>query len=242
MNEGGIKRVGTKKNNKINILSVMVKVIAIVASIYGMIRSYQNLSFFTYFTNLSNIAIDLGLLASLVYDLSGKDKKNGFYVVKFLLTLSITLTFLVYLCILAPTSEDGFLAAYFSNYAGSFCVHFVTPVLAILDFLLFDYRYESTPVHAVYAVIPPLVYVGYVVILAQCFGMRWSDGNMMAPYNFINYGAPTGWFGFDLSQANSYSLGIGVAYMIVALLALFILLGELFLFGKNLRKKHMQGK
>lgn len=234
--------MSAKEKKKIDVLPVILKVVAIAASVYGMIITYENLGFFTYFTNLSNIAIDLGLLVSLVYDLAGKEKKNGFYVVKFLLTLSITLTFLVYLCILAPTSEDGFLAAYFSNYAGSFCVHFVTPVLAILDFLLFDYRYESTPVHAVYAVIPPLVYVGYVVILAQCFGMRWGEDKMMAPYNFINYGAPTGWFGFDLSQASSYSLGIGVAYMIVVLLILFILLGELFLLGKNLRKKHMQRK
>lgn len=234
--------MSTKDKKKINVLPAILKVIAIVASVYGMIRSYENLGFFTYFTNLSNIAIDLGLLVSLIYDLTGKEKKNGFYVVKFLLTLSITLTFLVYLCILAPTSEDGFLAAYFSNYAASFCVHFVTPVLAILDFLFFDYRYESTPVHAVYAVIPPLVYVGYVVILAQCFGVRWSDGNMMAPYNFINYGAPTGWFGFDLSQMGPYSLGIGVAYMIVALVVIFILLGLLFLFGKNVRRKHMLGR
>ncbi|MGN0342174.1 MAG: Pr6Pr family membrane protein [Roseburia sp.] len=234
--------MSTREKTKINLLPAILKVIAIAASIYGMIISYENLGFFTYFTNLSNIAIDLGLLASLIYDLVGKEKKNGFYVVKFLLTLSITLTFLVYLCILAPTSEDGFMAAYFNNYAASFCVHFITPVLAIVDFLLFDYRYESTPAHAIYAVIPPLVYVGYVLILGQCFGVRWSDGNMMAPYNFINYGAPTGWFGFDLSQADSYSLGVGVAYMIVALLILFILLGELFLFGKNLRKKCMQGK
>lgn len=229
--------MSTKEKHKIAVLPMILKLVAIAASVYGMMKSYEDLGFFTYFTNLSNIAIDLGLLASLIYDVLGKEKKNGFYVVKYLLTLSITLTFLVYLCILAPTHEGGMLAAYFSNGAASFCVHFITPVLAILDFLLYDYRYESTGVHALYAIIPPLIYVGYVLILGQCFGMRW-DGGMMAPYNFINYGAPTGWFGFDLSQAGTYTLGIGVAYMIVLLAVIFILLGLLFLYLKNLRRKH----
>lgn len=53
------------------------------------------------------------------------------------MTLSITLTFLVYMLILGPTSEDGLIGAYFRNHAGSFGVHFVGPLFAIADFLLF---------------------------------------------------------------------------------------------------------
>ena len=62
-------------------------------------------------------------------------------------------------------------------------------------------------------------------------GVRW--GNMLAPYNFLNYGAKTGWFGFDLSIIGWESLGIGVIYMIIFLTLLFILLGRLFLFIQN---------
>ena len=37
--------------------------------------------------------------------------------------------------LLAPTNSQGFIGAYLNNGAGSLCVHFITPVLAIIDFL-----------------------------------------------------------------------------------------------------------
>ena len=78
-------------------------------------------------------------------------------------------------------------------------------------------------------------YFGYVIILGQVFGVRWY-GDMLAPYNFLNYGASTGWFGFDLSLLGSKTLGIGTFYMIVVLLIIFIGLGKLFLKIKKTKK------
>ena len=156
---------------------------------------------------------------------------NKLYIIKFLATISITLTFLVFLILLAPTMEGGIINSYLGNGAGSLCVHFITPILAIIDFLLFDRDYKAKKVHAVYATIPPLLYVVFVVI-ASSLGLRW--GTMYAPYNFLNYHAPTGWFGFDLSLMGWETLGIGVFYMIVLLSIIFMLIGMLFLW---LRKK-----
>lgn len=224
------------------ISGIIVKAVAITASIYGIMRTTSGIMTFTYFTNLSNIAVDIILSVFLVLDIRAltgrteiKAKPNILYVIKFMLTISITLTFLVYMFLLAPTNEAGILHSYFDNYAGSFCVHFVTPVLAIMDFFLFDYLYRSTPMHAFYATIPPLVYVIYVVI-AGYSGVRWN-GTMYAPYNFLNFGAATGWFGYDLSKLNSESLGIGVAYMIIVLLFIFIGIGFLYLKIKDIRYK-----
>ena len=143
------------------------------------------------------------------------------------MTLSITLTFLVYMLILGPTSEDGLIGAYFRNHAGGFGVHFVGPLFAIADFLLFDKGFKSKKIYAIYAVIPPLCYVGFVYILALT-GVRWYQ-TMTAPYNFLNYNAPTGWFGWDLSRMSTETLGIGVAYMIILLLLIFIGIGLLYL-------------
>ena len=56
---------------------------------------------------------------------------------------------------------------------------------------------------------------------------------MYAPYNFLNYHAETGWFGFDLSLMGWKTLGIGVFYMIVLLSIIFILIGKLFLFLRS---------
>ena len=127
------------------------------------------------------------------------------YLIKFMATISITLTFLVYMLLLAPTNSQGFIGAYLNNGAGSLCVHFITPVLAIIDFLLFSEHYRPDEKHVYYSVVPPLVYVGYVIVLGHVFHIRWY-GDMLAPYNFLNYGAPTGWFGFDLSLLGSKNI------------------------------------
>lgn len=221
--------------------SLIFKLISLIASVYGLCFTIKELKSFTYYTTLSNVAIDVVLIIAIIMDVllitKGKNyKTNGFYICKYMMTVAISLTLLIYMFILAPTSKAGFFGSYFNNYGGSFGVHFIGPVFAILDFLLFDYDYKSKRSHGVFAVIPPLCYVAFVVILATA-GVRW--GEMYAPYNFLNYGAPTGWFGWDLSQLSSTSLGIGVAYLIVVLLIFFLLLGQLYLWISNKRRNNL---
>lgn len=232
-----------KYNSKEIIAGLIIKLISVAASVYGLIRTMDSLLSFTYFTNLSNIFLDLVLLLFIYFDIElllskGKRERrsNPAYITKYVATISITLTFLIYLTLLAPTNANGFVYAYLNNGAGSLCVHMVGPVLAIIDFLLFDYRYVSSKKHALFATIPPLAYVVFVVILSSC-GVRW--GTKYAPYNFINFGAPTGWFGFDLSLLGSETLGIGVFYMIIVLFIIFSGIGLFFLWLKNQRRHHL---
>ncbi len=216
---------------------IIVKSLAILSSVYGIYKTCFGIMALTYFTTLSNIFISFMLLIALVkdcYSLKYNKKiimNNKIYITKFLATISITLTFFVFLLILAPYINGGIINAYLANGAGSLFVHFVTPILAIIDFLFFDNDYKLESKHTLYAVVPPLMYVLFVVI-ASSLGLRW--GTMYAPYNFLNYHAPTGWFGFDLSLMGWETLGIGVFYMIVFLSILFIFIGRFFLF---LRKK-----
>lgn len=225
------------------IISNSIKIIAIISSIYGIIRTVEDLMGFSYFTTLSNVFIDIVLFSSLTLDSKSRNsfteksyKSNMWYTVKYMATISITATFMIYLFILAPTHEGGFLYAYFVNGAGSLCVHFITPILAIADFFLYDYEYKSNKFHALYAMVPPFVYLLFVLFGANVLGWRWGD--MVAPYNFINYGAPTGWFGFDLSLMSDKTLGIGAFYMIVLLFAIFIVIGEIYLVIKDIIRKH----
>lgn len=229
------------------ILGLLIKAAAIAASVYGMWRTMTGILSLTYFTNLSNLFMDMVLILFFIVDFillaSGGEriyKKNWQYIVKYMATIGITLTFLVYLTLLAPTSQVGFLNAYLQNGAGSLCVHLIAPILAILDFLWFDYRYKSNPAHIIFAVLPPLVYVGFIVLAAQ-LGLRWNE-TMSAPYNFLNFGAPTGWFGFDLSLLGAETLGIGVFYSIVLLLILFIGIGQIYLVWKEQKQKKMRAK
>lgn len=219
--------------------ATLIRTVAVIASVYGMIRSNTSWMFLTYFTNLSNIFVDIVLVGFMAFEVRAILQKkpiehsNIAYRVKFLATISITLTFLVYMLILAPNASGGILHAYLSNGAASLCVHFINPALAILDFFLFDYEFKATKYDGLYGVIPPLAYLAFVFILSF-FGMRW--GTMYAPYNFLNYGAKVGWFGFDLSTMGWESFGVGVAYMIIVLVLIFIGLGYLFLFIQGLRR------
>ena len=227
------------RNEKIK--GIMLKFLAISVSLYGVVVGYNNLQTFTFFTTLSNIWIEIILLVSLIFDVmylksngSKNYKNNVFYIIKFMLTISITVTFLVYMFLLAPNSEYGFIGAYTHDYYSSYCVHFSGPILAILDFIIFDYEYESTNIHALYATIPSLIYVLFVTILGYS-GMRWYD-TMYAPYNFLNFGAKCGWFGYDSHADGSETLGIGVFYMIFVLVLIFIAIGMLFLLIKDRRR------
>lgn len=234
-----------QREKRENMIGAAMKTVAVLASVYGLCRNFEGPLSLSYFTDLSNIFLDFVLLVFLCNNISslrsGEEKKisNGWYIVKFMAVISITLTFLVYLTLLAPTDQGGFLHAYFSHGAGSFCVHFVAPVLGILDFILYDYRYVSSRLHILYSIVPAYCYVIFVLILSH-FGVRWKS--MCAPYNFLNFGAPTGWFGFDLSLMGSETLGIGVAYMIVVLTILFSGIGALFLVMKDARRRKVMGE
>ena len=58
--------------------------------------------------------------------------------------------------------------------------------------------------------------------MALC-GFRWNG--MTAPYPFLNWDAPAGWFGYLPETASYRTMGIGVFYAVMAMLLLFVLLG-----------------
>ena len=74
---------------------------------------------------------------------------------------------------------------------------------------------------------------GTAILLADAIN-KVFDGEK--EYNFLNYHAKTGWFGFDLSLLGWETLGIGVFYNILFLTIIFILIGLLFIWIKNRRK------
>lgn len=218
--------------------SITVKIIAIISCIYGLIVTFYGPISYTYFTTLSNVFILIMLLIFLIKDIKHKDKRNILYLIKYLATISISLTFFVFLFILAPANPDGFIESYKLYHYGSLCLHFITPLLAIMDFFMFDYKYESKKIHSILATFPPLLYIIFVIILSS-LGIRWHS--MKAPYNFLNYGSKVGWFGINISEYGETSVGIGVFYMIIILLILFIILGILFLDTKDKIKRRKHG-
>lgn len=230
----------------------VIRIIAIVASIYGMAASWEGWLSLSYFTNLSNLMICVALAGSLIWDTLNvinrnkensnwiDTKTNAWYIFKFMMTISIAVTFTLYLCFLAPTNKLGFIGAYMNNGASSLCVHFITPLLAIADFVLYDYLFKSKRSHILFATVPPLAYVAFSVLLSEFANVRWGEHAMKAPYNFLNYGAKAGWFGFAPDTFNATTLGVGVAYLLIIFTLIFIGVGQLFLTLKDIRARKMK--
>jgi len=213
--------------------SLIIKLITLAAVIYGMFTITEGIMTLTKFTTLANVGMGIAMIMMIIAEWkAGNNIPKWIFNFKFVMTTAMALTFFIVLFIMAPTNHDGFIACYTHNNCGSLAHHVIAPVFAVLDFYINDEGYVPSVTTAVLSVLFPFIYVAGIVILAA-LGVRWHYG-MYAPYNFLNFGAPVGWFGFDLSTMGKTSLGIGVAYMSLILCILFILMSLLM---RSLKKK-----
>lgn len=120
---------------------------------------------------MSNLGVGISaamfMRADIIKFSTGKDvRSRKGYIFKYVMTAAITLTFVVYMAILAPTSEYGFIGAYLNNHGGSLAHHIISPVLAVSDFLSFDKDFKLKKRHCLAAAAFPILYVVYIVIIA----------------------------------------------------------------------------
>lgn len=170
---------------------------------------------FTFFTQLSNLLMAAAVLLQLL-----APKGRFLPALKFCALVSVFVTFLVFLTVLGPRMPGGLAAAYAQDHGASFCLHLLSPFLALLDFFLNDARYPYRRRHALLALLPPFLYFLFILVLGR-LGLRWGPGRMMAPYPFLDYGSPAGWFGFPPAASERGFFGIGVIYALTALFVLF---------------------
>lgn len=107
---------------------------------------------FRYFTVLSNVFMAIVSLMMIVLSIVKLfDKKaidKWVYIVKYVATISVSVTFITVVIFLAPLIgiKSGSINGYFSLFANSnFVLHFMNPVLAVLTLVLFedDYKLEK---------------------------------------------------------------------------------------------------
>lgn len=199
--------------------NITFKVLILLTTLYAMIRMWHWTIGFTYFTQLSNLFSALAVAVQLA---RGTNRHTA--AVKFAATVSILVTFWVYLLILGPMTPGGLIAAYRADGWASLCMHFITPLLMGADFLLNDAAYPWRGRHALWAVVPPFGYFLFILLLGG-LGVRWYQG-MSAPYMFLNYAAPCGWFGFLPQTMSDTTLGVGVFYVMLLMLGIFLLVGQ----------------
>lgn len=195
------------------LLSIFIIVAALVGSWQTIFQANTSGSNdLLYFTIQSNLWIALIHGYFLVAERLEETRdhyeiKNGMRTLKYVLTVSISITFLVFFILLVPD-----LGWFVVELPGSMPTHFWAPVAAIFDYVYFERKHHVHKRMPLYAIIPPLLYFFGTLILSAN-GVTYAN-NEPVPYFFLNY-EELGWFQIENGQ-------IGVIYWII-LIALLIL-------------------
>lgn len=205
-------------------ISYLLKCIVIVSAVVGTFLSgfagrryfMGGSRVFMYFTIQSNIAI--AIISTIGFFFMRKDKpvSNLWKVIKFVGTVSITLTGVVFAFVLAPTL--GVQAWNLQNTL----THLVVPVMSVIDFFVVAPGANISKKNVIFVTIPPLLYAIYAGI-GYVLGWEFADG-INYPYFFLNWGSPAGAFGFT----NELPF-MGSAWWIMVLLLFLIIIGYCYL-------------
>lgn len=158
-----------------------IGIIGIIASL-GLFEHTFRSNFYVYFTNLSNYMCIGIMFAELIQ--TAKKQGDSYVTVlptlKFMGVLAISLTFLVFNLVLAPTRD-----AAVNHQAKSIILHMILPPLYIADWFLFYERGQVKWYDPLRAISVPLVYVVFVFLRAWSLGY---DPNVpyIYPYFFLN--------------------------------------------------------
>lgn len=198
------KAIITNKGNISLYNSILIKSLLLVSGIVGLIVQFIVVSgafsanWWTglmFFTIQSNIWIIVTVLCFLIIEIVEFTQKRSIITaaarsLKLVFTVSISLTGIVFTFMLTPTL--GGLNAFVS--ISNTLLHIMVPLVAIFDFLWFDFKTEHKYKDVPYSLIPPVYYTIFVV---TCFYNNIPFiNNLPYPYFFFNFGSPAGWFCF----------------------------------------------
>lgn len=161
---------------------------------------------FLYFTVQSNIFIILMALITLVDEVVSIFTKRSFMnqvllCIKFSATIAITITFIVFFTMLAPLLGPDYLLS-FNNIS----LHAIVPIIAIVDFILFDTGINLSYPKSLFGCIPPLCYMIFVYVGVPLIFLYGE--NTKFPYFFLDY-ETNGFF---------FEKGLGIIFWIFVLL------------------------
>lgn len=204
--------------------SYILKCITVISAVIGVFLSWYagRYSFmggkrvFMFFTIQSNIAIAVICAVGSLIMMMNRPVGNAWFTVKFVGTVAITLTGLVFCFVLAPT-----MGKYAWN-PQNVLTHVIVPVAAVADFFVTG-PYGNIKKRNIFLVtLPPLAYAIYAGI-GYAAEWQFAEG-INYPYFFLNWGSPAGALGF--TKELPY---MGCVWWIFALLILLILIGYLYL-------------
>lgn len=155
----------------------------------GVFQGVLNRNYLVYYTNLSNLICMLFGFFSLSHLLRGGE--NFAPALKFAFSIMIAVTFILYNGLLANYPS---VMAYFSSLKNGLN-HCILPILFVLDWLLFYQRGKTKWTYPLLGMVPPALYVAYILIRAAILDAMGRTAVVVYPYYFLNLGN-LGWGGF----------------------------------------------
>lgn len=170
-------------------LKILLAVSAFVGVCLNIMDSEEIVARLSYFTNLGNLAAGLFYTAWLSALFRGRNWESSpaFPPCRLALLVSLLLIGLVYHFVLAPSLEHSTSVSYNASGLANGLVHSLVPFGALADWLFFDVKGRFRPGHCLYVCIPPLAYLGYVIVYTALGGRFLSRlGDASVPYFFLN--------------------------------------------------------
>ena len=194
------------------IIQIIIRSALIIIGILGIIFSSVSSSgfngvaflYFTIQSNITIIGIEIVFLIDAIRQLLGKSTfiNQILLKIKYIFVVAITITFLVFTTLLAPTLTTSYLLSY-----NNLSLHIIVPILALTDFFIFDKDIEMKVSTAFLGTAMPVYYFVFFFIGTKV-GFRYI-GNAKAPYFFLEYDNLT-WFKIT-------EKGLGVFYWLMIL-------------------------
>lgn len=155
----------------------------------GLLQGVLNRNYLVYYTNLSNLLCMLFGFFSLAHLLRGGSDFAP--ALKFVFCIMISVTFILYNGLLANYKS---IFDYFASLKNGLN-HCILPILFMLDWILFYERGKTQWTYPLLSIVPPALYVAYILIRAWLLDALGRTAAVVYPYYFLNL-ANLGWGGF----------------------------------------------
>lgn len=208
--------------------SIALNILIFVLSTTGFILScvfakkdgyYHWLTRLLYFTQQSNLWIGITSIILAIFLIKKSTSEKSIRIIsvfKFIFTVSITITGVIFCSFLAPFADFNVW-----NFA-SVLTHVVVPIISIIDFFTNKNIVKLDKKHIWFTLIPPLIYFVFTSILCL-LRVDFGRGDPY-PYFFMDYYSEIGLFGF----VAEWPPQIGSFYWFIFLFGLVLALGLLY--------------
>lgn len=202
------------------ILNILIVILVTLGSIFMFtgftfmpsktLLEANKIEMFKFYTVDSNILMGLISLLFIIYEINLLNKKvdiipKRIYILKFIATSAITLTFVTTLFFLAP--QYGLYAMYNNN---NLFFHLIVPLLALISYIFFE-KHENEYKYAYLGIIPMFIYSIYYTLMIL---INLNNGGLTFKYDF---------YGFLQGNINNIYIVLPVIYLISYLISILLI-------------------